>query len=34
MQFFSFFILSIFEIYFMNALIYDNIDQGIHKVKI
>ena len=30
---FSFFILSIFEFFLMNALVYVNRDQGIHKVK-
>ena len=30
---FSFFILSIFEFLLMNALVYVDIDWGIHKVK-
>ena len=32
--FFSFFISSNFEFYPINALVYVNIDQGIHKVKL
>ena len=31
--FFSFFTSSVFEFYLMNALVYVDIDQGIHKVK-
>ena len=31
--FFSFFISSTFHFYLMNALVYDNIDQDIHKWK-
>ena len=31
---FLFFISSIFEFYFMNALVYVDIDQGIHKKKL
>ena len=34
MQFFSFFIQSNFEFYLMNAPVYVDIDQGIHKVKL
>ena len=34
MQFFSFFIQSNFEFYLINALVYVDIDQGIHKVKL
>ena len=30
----KFFISSNFEFYLINALIYVNIDQGIHKVKL
>ena len=31
---FSFFIVSNFKFYLMNALVYINIDRGIHKVKL
>ena len=33
MQFFSFFILGNFTFSLMNALVYADIDQGIHKGK-